>query len=107
MSSCLLRALIDSIGHWFNVSGRPTNNDKNLTTIFNQNSFGVVVAFVTNSYMHDGVQNATTTARQGVEDSQRFLKTTSNEASHLLNQNYNELNNHLTFMLKGLRIDTL
>lgn len=64
-------------------------------------SFGVVVAFATNSYLHQGVENATFTAREGVEDSQKFLRTTSAEATHLLNQNYEELNTHLTGMLQG------
>lgn len=64
--------------------------------------FGVVVTFTTASYLQQGVENATTSARQGVDDSQRFLKSTSAEANHLLNQNYDELNSHLTLMLKGI-----
>lgn len=63
--------------------------------------FGVVVAFATNSYLHQGVENATSSSRLAVQDSQRFLKTTSSEANHLLNQNYDELNKHLTTMLLG------
>lgn len=65
------------------------------------NSFGVVVAFATNAYLHQGVGNATVSAREAVEDSQKFLRTTSAEANHLLNQNYKELNTHLTLMLQG------
>lgn len=61
----------------------------------------MVVAFATNSYLHQGVENATFTAREGVEDSQKFLRTTSSEATHLLNQNYDELNKHLSDMLQG------
>lgn len=64
-------------------------------------SFGVVVAFATNSYLHQGVENATSSSRLAVQDSQRFLKTTSSEANHLLNQNYDELIKHLTTMLQG------
>lgn len=63
--------------------------------------FGVVIAFVTNSYLHQGVYNATTTARQGVEDTQQYLRLSSGEANHLLVNNYDELSNHLKFMLKG------
>lgn len=64
-------------------------------------SFGVVVAFATNSYLHQGVENATFTAREGVQDTQKFLRTTSAEANHLLQQNYGELNGHLIDMLQG------
>uniref|UniRef100_A0A6B2E6D3 Putative conserved secreted protein n=1 Tax=Phlebotomus kandelakii TaxID=1109342 RepID=A0A6B2E6D3_9DIPT len=61
--------------------------------------FGVVVAFVTNSYMQQGVENATVSAREGVGDTRLFLKTTSEEINHLLVRNYNELSHHLHQML--------
>lgn len=53
--------------------------------------FGVVVAFVTNSYLQNGVENATVSARYAVDDTQKFLKTTSYELNHLLTDNYDEL----------------
>ncbi|GAB0098286.1 prominin-like protein [Sergentomyia squamirostris] len=61
--------------------------------------FGVVIAFVTNSYMQNGVENATISAREGVDDTRLFLKTTSGEINHLLVKNYNELSVHLHQML--------
>ncbi|XP_055708127.1 prominin-like protein isoform X5 [Phlebotomus papatasi] len=61
--------------------------------------FGVVVAFVTNSYMQQGVENATVSAREAVDDTRLFLKTTSSEINHLLVRNYNELSNDLHQML--------
>lgn len=64
-------------------------------------SFGVVVAFVTNNYLHQGVQNATTSAREGVDDSQKFLKTTSFQVNHLLVTNYDDLSGNLNKMLDG------
>ncbi|XP_037044622.1 prominin-like protein isoform X5 [Bradysia coprophila] len=61
--------------------------------------FGVVVAFVTNSYLQQGVENATTTARHGVDDTQKFMRTTSQEVNHLLVTNYEQLSSHLKEML--------
>lgn len=61
--------------------------------------FGVVVAFVTNSYMQHGVENITTSARHGVRDSRLYLQTTSAHIDHVLNKNYQELNNDLKQML--------
>uniref|UniRef100_A0AAG5DE06 Prominin-like protein n=1 Tax=Anopheles atroparvus TaxID=41427 RepID=A0AAG5DE06_ANOAO len=61
--------------------------------------FGVVVAFVTNSYMQHGVENITTSARHGVQDTRLFLQTTSSHIDHLLNKNYQELNTDLKQML--------
>ncbi|XP_058053748.1 prominin-like protein [Anopheles bellator] len=61
--------------------------------------FGVVVAFVTNSYMQHGVENITTSARQGVHDTRLFMQTTSTHIDHLLNKNYQELNSDLKQML--------
>lgn len=69
---------------------------------FHEFSFGVVVAFVTNSYLHQGVENATSTARQGVEDSRKFLKSTSGQVNHLLVINYEELSASLDIMLNGI-----
>lgn len=71
------------------------------TIVFLHPRFGVVIAFATNAYLHQGIENATFTAREGVEDTQRFLRTTSVEANHLLNRNYEELSIHLTDMLQG------
>ncbi|XP_059619971.1 prominin-like protein isoform X2 [Phlebotomus argentipes] len=61
--------------------------------------FGVVVAFVTNCYMQQGIENATVSAKEGVGDTRLFLKTTSGEINHLLVRNYNELSHHLHQML--------
>lgn len=63
--------------------------------------FGVVIAFVTNSYLQAGIVNATTTAREGVDDTQKFLKSTSQQANHILVKNYDELSTHLDYMLSG------
>ncbi|XP_061501156.1 prominin-like protein isoform X2 [Anopheles gambiae] len=61
--------------------------------------FGVVVAFVTNSYMQHGVENITTSARHGVHDTRLYLQTTSAHIDHVLNKNYQELNNDLKQLL--------
>ncbi|XP_049293875.1 prominin-like protein isoform X4 [Anopheles funestus] len=61
--------------------------------------FGVVVAFVTNSYMQHGVENITISARHGVHDTRLYLKSTSSHIDHVLNKNYQELNNDLKQML--------
>lgn len=53
--------------------------------------FGVVLAFMTNNYMQQGIRNVTTTARESVSDAQLFLNATSNELKFMLVQNYQEL----------------
>ncbi|XP_058836756.1 prominin-like protein [Topomyia yanbarensis] len=57
--------------------------------------FGVVVAYATNSYLQHGVENITTSARYGVDDTREFLQTTSRQISQLLDTNYQELNSQL------------
>lgn len=57
--------------------------------------FGVVVAFATNSYLQHGLENITTSARYGVDDTREFLKSTSRHISQLLETNYQELNSQL------------
>uniref|UniRef100_A0A1Q3FI76 Putative conserved plasma membrane protein n=2 Tax=Culex tarsalis TaxID=7177 RepID=A0A1Q3FI76_CULTA len=57
--------------------------------------FGVVIAFATNSYLQHGVENITTSARYGVDDTREFLKSTSRHISQLLETNYQELNSQL------------
>lgn len=69
--------------------------------------FGVVVAFVTNCYLQQGVENATTTARHGADDTRKFLKTTSVQVNHLLVTNYDELSTHLGELLSGTYIHFL
>lgn len=64
-------------------------------------SFNVIIAFSTNYLLQQGVENATTTARLGVADTQEFLKSTSLQANHILVKNYDELTNHLELMLMG------
>uniref|UniRef100_A0A336M8P2 CSON006738 protein n=1 Tax=Culicoides sonorensis TaxID=179676 RepID=A0A336M8P2_CULSO len=61
--------------------------------------FGVVVAFVTNSYMQHGVENATTVARYGINDTTLYLRTTSIHIRHILVDNYNELKTDLERIL--------
>lgn len=53
--------------------------------------FGVVLAFMTNNYMKQGIQNVTTTGREGIYDMKLFLNRTSLELNHMLGQNYREL----------------
>lgn len=57
--------------------------------------FGVVIAYATNSYMQQGVENITTSARYGVDDTREFLQSTSRQISQLLDVNYQELNTEL------------
>lgn len=61
--------------------------------------FGVVAAFVTNTYLQNGVENITTSARHGTDDSVKYLKSTSYEIEHLLVHNYNELAENLDNIL--------
>lgn len=58
-------------------------------------SFGVIVAYVTNITLQHGVENATVSARFGVEDTRTYLKSTSYQVNHLLVTNYGELKEHL------------
>lgn len=53
--------------------------------------FGVVLSFMTNNYMQQGIRNLTTTAREGVFDAQLFLNETSQELNFMLDTNYGEL----------------
>lgn len=64
-------------------------------------SFNVIIAYATNYLLQQGVENATTTARYGVADTQEFLHTTSLQSNHILVKNYEELTDHLELMLKG------
>lgn len=61
--------------------------------------FGVVAAFVTNTYLQNGVENMTTSARHGSEDSVKYLNATSFEIKHLLVDNYVELADNLNHIL--------
>lgn len=63
--------------------------------MFRRCRFGVVIAFATNSYLQHGVENITTSARYGVDDTREFLKSTSRHISQLLETNYQELNSQL------------
>lgn len=64
-------------------------------------SFSVIVAFATNYLLQQGVENATTTARYGVYDTQAFLRSTAEQSNHILVKNYDELDGHLKLMLMG------
>lgn len=55
----------------------------------------MVIAYATNSYMQQGVENITTSARYGVDDTREFLQSTSRQISHLLDTNYQELSSQL------------
>lgn len=55
----------------------------------------MVIAYATNSYMQQGVENITTSARYGVDDTREFLQTTSRQISQLLDTNYQELSSQL------------
>lgn len=67
----------------------------------NINSFSVIVAFSTNYLLQRGIENATTTARYGVSDTQEFLRSASLQSNHILVKNYDELTDHLELMLMG------
>lgn len=56
---------------------------------------------MTNIYLQQGVENATTTARHGADDAKKFMTTTSLQVNHLLVTNYDELSTHLGDMLSG------
>lgn len=58
--------------------------------------FGVVLAFMTNNYMQQGIRNMTVTARDGVSDTQKFLNATSRELNFMLVENYEDLQKTLT-----------
>lgn len=64
-------------------------------------SFNVIIAFATNYLLQLGVENATTTARIGVDDTRSFLQVTSLQQNHILVKNYDELTEHLELKLKG------
>lgn len=66
------------------------------------NRFSVIVSFATNYLLQQGIENATTTARLGVSDTQEFLRSTSLQSNHILVKNYDELTDHLELMLMGM-----
>lgn len=53
--------------------------------------FGVVCAFVTNEYMHDGTRELPQSARTSLKDVKLYLGTTKQEIETLLRVNYDEL----------------
>lgn len=61
----------------------------------------MIIAFATNYLLQQGIENATTTARYGVADTQEFLRSTSVQSNHILVKNYDELTDHLELMLMG------
>lgn len=61
----------------------------------------MIVAFSTNYLLQRGIENATTTARYGVSDTQDFLRSASLQSNHILVKNYDELTDHLELMLMG------
>lgn len=63
--------------------------------------FGVIIAFVSNTYMQYGVENITTSARYGIDDAKLYLDTTSSQIDHVLNENYAELSKNLDTLLGG------
>ncbi|XP_055915367.1 prominin-like protein isoform X2 [Eupeodes corollae] len=63
--------------------------------------FGVIIAFTTNAYMQEGVDDATTAVRHGSKDTGAFLKATSQQMNHLLVENYHELSQQLEYILKN------
>lgn len=70
-------------------------------------SFSVIVSFATNYLLQQGIENATTTARFGVADTQEFLRSTSLQSNHILVKNYDELTDHLELMLMGMKMQLL
>ncbi|CAD7082319.1 unnamed protein product [Hermetia illucens] len=57
--------------------------------------FGVIVAFVTNSYMQEGIENVTTSVRYGVDDTGTYLDSTKSQINFLLTTNYVELEDNV------------
>lgn len=53
------------------------------------------MTFVTNSTLQHGVDNITLSARDGVDDTRKYLKSTSFHMRHLLVDNYAELQKNL------------
>lgn len=51
--------------------------------------------------MQQGIENATTVARYGINDTTLYLRTTSNHIHHMLVDNYNELKTDLERILNG------
>lgn len=63
--------------------------------------FGVIIAFTTNAYMQEGVDDATTAVRHGSQDTGAFLNATAKQINHLLVDNYHELSRQLEHILKN------
>lgn len=51
--------------------------------------------------MQYGVENITTSARYGIDDTKLYLDTTSSQIDHVLNENYAELSKNLDTLLGG------
>lgn len=56
---------------------------------------------MTNSYLQHGVENATTVARYGINDTTNYLHTASQQLKHLLVDNYDELKTDLEDILNS------
>ncbi|XP_059472702.1 prominin-like protein isoform X2 [Neocloeon triangulifer] len=63
--------------------------------------FGVVCAFVTNEYMHDGAHELPDNVRTGLGDTELYLSNTKEEVNTLLVTNYRELQTVLNDILEG------
>lgn len=61
--------------------------------------FGVVTAFVTNQYAHEGVLDLPTRLSTGTEDTKLYLKNTAKEVKTLLVTNFDELESGLNKIL--------
>ena len=64
-------------------------------------SFGVIVAFATNTYVNSGLTGATNAARVATVDSQTYISNTGEQLDHILVNNYRELSIQLKKILEG------
>lgn len=63
--------------------------------------FGVIIAFATNAYMQEGIDESPVTLRQGSTDIKQFLKSTGWEIDHILKTNFRFLETHIKQTLNG------
>ncbi|XP_032592271.1 prominin-like protein isoform X2 [Drosophila grimshawi] len=64
--------------------------------------FGVIIAFATNKLLDRGFEETSTTVRRGSQDTCTYLKDVSDHIHHLLVNNYEEMDKHLTDKLTNL-----
>ncbi|XP_017843570.2 prominin-like protein isoform X2 [Drosophila busckii] len=64
--------------------------------------FGIIIAFVTNKMIDNGLQETSDTMKRGAEDTCSYLRDVASHVEHLFIKNYQELDTHLVDIIKNV-----